>query len=578
MINEVYVLFKTHLDIGFTDYAENVINKYLEEYIPNAIKTGYECKEKGIPFIWTTGSWLIWEALKYDDGTLEKAINDGMIAWHALPYTSHTELMSRKLFEYGLSLSEKLDKRFNKKTTGAKMTDVPGHTCAMLPSLNKYGVKFLHIGVNEASPIPEVPWIFKWRYKGSEIFVMYDGSYGKETEIGDKAIIFAHTMDNCGAQSASEVEKIYEALAKKYPNAKIKAATLSDIVPILENEENLPIFEKEIGDTWIHGAGTDPKKVGMYRELLRYIEDIDLDKVDLTDNLLLVPEHTWGMSSYFHFNHYCDYDIEEFEKYKNHPDKLIMERSWEEQREYVTDAAEKLGYDLRYKAEKPDLTGYDEIKAEKPCFTLSWELLDDDDAMRFYNRYMRLNPRTVTWAFKDYLKANMKEYEGGIFEAEIVNAYKKENSYIYRLEFNEEIKSRYGLPTFWAKTEGDKIEIIQLKRKPLRLPNAFWLKFDGFGEGFELRKMEEWIKPCDIVGSPLICATDYGIKNDKVEIESKDACLVAPYGRRLYDYEVNPKGEDMYFNLYNNIWSTNFPLWYTDPTKYEFEISENRNM
>ncbi len=574
MIKEVYVIFKTHLDIGFTDYAENVVNKYIDEYIPNAIKTGYELREKNIPFVWTTGSWLIWEALKTDDGTLEKAINDGIIAWHALPFTSHTELMSKKLFEYGLSLSQRLDKRFGKKTDGAKMTDVPGHTYAMIPSLNKYGVKFLHIGVNEATPMPKTPEIFRWRYKDSEIYVMYDGSYGNTTVLGDKAIMFAHTMDNRGAQSAEAVEKLYKSLKKEYPDAVIKAATLSDLVPILQEQENLPVFEKEIGDTWIHGAGTDPKKVGQYRELLRYIEDIDLDKADLTDNLLLVPEHTWGMACHLYFDYRCDYELSELEKYKNNKDRLIIERSWQEQRDYLDKAAEVLDYKLDYKAEEPDLTGYTEAEIKKPCFTLSWELFDEEDLLRYMNKYLRINMSTVCWAYNDFLREGLKEYDGGIFNAEIQAAYEKDGTYIYRLEFDDGIKKKYGLPTFWAKTEGNRVEIIQLKRKPIRVPNAFWLKFNGFGEGFEIRKMGEWIKPCDVVGSPLICATDYGIKNDKAEIESRDACLVAPYGRRLYDFELNPKGEDMYFNLYNNVWSTNFPLWYSDPTKYEFIIKE----
>ena len=39
MIKDVFLIFKTHLDIGFTDYAENVKEKYLTQYIPNAIAT-----------------------------------------------------------------------------------------------------------------------------------------------------------------------------------------------------------------------------------------------------------------------------------------------------------------------------------------------------------------------------------------------------------------------------------------------------------------------------------------------------------------------------------------------------------
>ncbi len=38
-IDTVHVVFKTHLDIGFTDLAENVVSKYVNEFIPKAIET-----------------------------------------------------------------------------------------------------------------------------------------------------------------------------------------------------------------------------------------------------------------------------------------------------------------------------------------------------------------------------------------------------------------------------------------------------------------------------------------------------------------------------------------------------------
>ena len=88
-----------------------------------------------------------------------EAIEDGDITWHGLPFTTHTELMSESLFRYGLSLSKELDKRFGKKTIAAKMTDVPGHTKAIIPHLAENGIEFLHIGVNPASAVPDLSLI-----------------------------------------------------------------------------------------------------------------------------------------------------------------------------------------------------------------------------------------------------------------------------------------------------------------------------------------------------------------------------------------------------------------------------------
>ena len=174
MIKTVYVIFKTHLDVGYTDLAKNVVGKYIESYIPKAIDIGYALKDTETPFVWTVGSWLVWEALKHDkDGKVERAVKDGLIAWHALPYTSHTEIMSAKLFNYGLSLSAKLDKRFGKKTHAAKMTDVPGHTIGAVPLMARAGIDFLHIGINTAAAPADVPPLFKWRLGEDEINVMH---------------------------------------------------------------------------------------------------------------------------------------------------------------------------------------------------------------------------------------------------------------------------------------------------------------------------------------------------------------------------------------------------------------------
>jgi len=45
------MIFKAHLDIGFTSYASEVISNYLKNYISNAIRVGYELKGTDTPFL-----------------------------------------------------------------------------------------------------------------------------------------------------------------------------------------------------------------------------------------------------------------------------------------------------------------------------------------------------------------------------------------------------------------------------------------------------------------------------------------------------------------------------------------------
>ncbi len=102
-------MFKTHLDLGFTDLVEKVMDTYLYDFIPRAIEIGEDLPDK---FTWTTQvPWLIAHYLNHPDvfeeakERLRSAIKAGTIKWHGLPVTFHTELMDRELFECSLSIS-----------------------------------------------------------------------------------------------------------------------------------------------------------------------------------------------------------------------------------------------------------------------------------------------------------------------------------------------------------------------------------------------------------------------------------------------------------------------------------------
>src|SRR3569623_1619152 len=122
----IHLIFKTHLDIGFTDHAAKVRAQYHDRFIPQAIDTGehFFAENPNRPaFIWTTGACLNHDHLATQDATrvarLERAIERGLIRWHALPFTTHSELMSPDLFRAGLSYAQELDRRFGVTTTAA---------------------------------------------------------------------------------------------------------------------------------------------------------------------------------------------------------------------------------------------------------------------------------------------------------------------------------------------------------------------------------------------------------------------------------------------------------------------------
>ncbi|WP_231573829.1 DUF5054 domain-containing protein [Paenibacillus sp. FSL R5-0345] len=405
---KVHVVFKTHLDIGFTNMAAHVLRQYMEEYIPKAITLADTLEAEGgrAQFVWTTGSWLIRYYLDHapasEKEAMEQAIRKGHIVWHGLPFTTHTELMDMELFRYGLSISQALDQHFGKQTIAAKMTDVPGHTLSMVPYMYKAGIQYMHLGVNPASMRPDVPKLFRWQAEdGSELIVNYAGSYGEPVEVEgiDDILLFAHTGDNCGPPSAEEIEEQFREIQERYPDAEIIASSLDAFArSLLKVREQLPVVCEEIGDTWIHGAGTDPLKLAKLRELQRlrskWLSEGSLDEHSyaykgMSDAMLLVVEHTWGLDvkkwlpdfrnyakTDFNaarikdlinvdeipakFNYIGAFAMDEFDKHSSGlfaseqsvRTYSMIERSWAEQRGYLDQAVACLDEDKQAEAKE----------------------------------------------------------------------------------------------------------------------------------------------------------------------------------------------------------------------------------
>jgi hypothetical protein len=361
----IYLVFKTHLDIGFTDHAASVRRLYHDRFIPQAIDTGthfYNENPKAPAFVWTTGAWLVYDHLatqpKAKVKLLEQAIERGLIRWHALPFTTHTELMSPDLFRAGLSYSLELDKRFGKQTIAAKMTDVPGHPRGIVPILAQADVKFLHLGVNAASPVPEVPDVFRWRTPdGEEILVMYQTSYGAtHFPAGfDEGLSFAHTNDNIGPQSAHQTVEAYSQIRRQNPGAVIKPAILDDYAKILwARREEFPVVEIELGDSWIHGAASDPQKIRRYLALQRLYDrfaaqgKLSGERLAFGRQLAMVAEHTWGVDIKSFLRDESAWDRLAFEALRKSDYRFAFtEASWNEQRAYLDEAVKQLDGDDR---------------------------------------------------------------------------------------------------------------------------------------------------------------------------------------------------------------------------------------
>jgi hypothetical protein len=656
-IKKVHLIFKTHLDIGFTDFAERVTNRYFTEFIPKAIQTAQELRKAGghEKFIWTTGSWLIYEYLEQattaERKQVEAAIQAGDLTWHALPFTTHSELMDKPLFEFGLSLSQALDRRFGHQTIAAKMTDVPGHTRGIVPLLAAAGVHFLHIGINPASAVPRVPPLFCWHDpSGAEVIVMVQGAYGKVATIRGipEALAFAHTDDNLGPQSAPQVLDAFTVAQEEFPIAEVVASTLDDFARVLlPIKDTLPVITQEIGDTWIHGVGTDPIKVSRYRELLRQRNEWlaqgkltagDRHDSGLTRKLIMVPEHTWGLDIKTHLADRVHFSNKRFQAVRDQPNFLKMEESWQEQRAYLDQALDALGNppladEARHRLEtltpmRPSLDGWEKVSLGRNGFELThyqvgfqpalgylvqlterrnghaWSFVDHAigllgyqsfstaDYRRFWRQYIRKSLNTVIWAQEDYLKPGLETARAlslwwgpGSLEC-----YRNGERFTILRTFNAAATQNYGCPALfsmeWDFSQPDMIPlVVQWFDKPTcRLPEALWLSFMprlSKDATWSMDKLGEAVSPTDVVPNGnrhLHAVGDGGVTaNDgehRFQVISLDAPLVAPGRPSLLDFNndlPNPQ-HGMHFNLYNNVWGTNFPMWFGEDCRFRFII------
>lgn len=660
-INRVHLIFKTHLDVGFTDYARNVVNNYFTSYIPKAIELARQMREEGKPerFCWTTGSWLIYEYLEQATTQarilMEEAINAGDICWHGLPFTTQSELMDASLFRFGLSLSQTLDKRYGKTTIAAKMTDVPGHTRAIVPLLAEAGIRFLHIGVNPASTPPEVPPVFVWRHPtGEEVMVMYHkGSYGDLMMVPGlhDAISFAHTGDNCGPQGAEDIVRVFTQLRERFPDADITASTLDAYAQaLLQMKEQLPVITGEIGDTWIHGVGTDPTKVSQFRALCRlrngwqasgklHVDDARLTAFSRA--LLTIPEHTWGMDEKTHLADYEHYTTADLRAARTGEKFKAFEASWAEQRGYLMTALKALGPTIaadearhvltELKPTYPDTAGFTPVDPaapiETPQFTIRfdpttgaiislvqksrgrewasvehplglfmYEIFSQADYDRFAAQYLINMEWCAGWAIPDFTKPGIDKtnvvHHCWYPRLAAMHLRQDENGSRYLLEMTmpEQCVRSYGAPAklaleidFPASVSIIGYNLQWFTKQANRLPEALWFAFKPHitnPAGWRLDKMGQRISPLEVVskGNRKLHAVSTGVSyaddHGTLAIETMDAPLVAPGQPSLlnFDNQQPPVEHGMHFNLYNNIWGTNFPMWFEEDARFRFMV------
>ncbi len=688
----IHVIFKSHLDVGFTDLSSNVVDQYMEQYIPQALRLIDSLEDSDLTFIWTTGSWLIDRFLRTSSPSLrrkmEYALGNKTIRWHAIPFTVHSELASPELFRAGLRISKDLDHRFGIHTIAAKFTDIPGHTQGIIPLLEEYGIKYLHIGTNPACIPADLPPLFRWRSAdGSQVVVNYQSGYGNVTEcpIAHTTLWFSHLKDNEQPPDRDSLTMLYAHIRKQYPQAVVEASDLDSFArDILQFSDHFPIIDQEVGDTWIHGVGTDPLKVARYRALCRVFKQVDNESENIEQakrSLLLVAEHTWGMDLKRYLPDYLNYKKDDFTRARKqdiismrtqekgrqeytHPDSSLVpgtspphecsysvfESSWQEQRLYINQSIAYVKDPKVIQAVNesllqvtpfwPSLEKYTPISLLEEAVCGPWHIefnqrtgaisslyhekqdiqfcrhggnigqyqyniYSDAEYQQFYRTYLVAHEDHYRWSLSDYTKPGLERVKG----LERKTYYPEHpKGYIMRNGDHTEIRvistmpnesvDLYGAPKHilmcYRFTDTCRITLHWKNKDANRIPESSWIEFGlDFPEKSSclLDKMGMKINPLNVVkygnralhaiDRYLYCSLRDNSGNDReILLESRDAPLVSIGRPRVlaFDQSQPDCSEGVFFNLHNNLWGTNFPMWYSDDGLFEFTINIGKRM
>ncbi|WP_143305950.1 glycoside hydrolase family 38 N-terminal domain-containing protein [Chitinophaga vietnamensis] len=328
VVKDIIVVFKTHFDIGYTDFAESVIQKYSTTMVQHALEVVDKSKvlTPDRKFVWTVSGWPMEQMLQRSEPALQakawRAFANGNFAVHALPFSMQTESADPEMLVRGMNIASHLSRQAHLPLPrDAKMSDVPSHSWVLPTLLTHAGVKILHIGCNPASQSPQLPYLFWWQGPdGSKLMTMYWAKYYGTSLLPPAGwphktwMALMQTNDNDGPPSPQEVDRIIAEARKRAPNARVRIGRMSDFYDaIMKENPQLPIVKGDMPDTWIHGFMSMPREVKSNRKVgadITALESLNTLYRCWTskgyslhaplqrayENNLLFNEHTFGMA------------------------------------------------------------------------------------------------------------------------------------------------------------------------------------------------------------------------------------------------------------------------------------------
>ena len=118
-LENVIIVYKTHVDLGYTARVREVVHEYrtsMVDRVLDAIDANSK-QPKDKQFVWTLSGWpmkqILWEGQTPERRMkIEQAIKAGNLVIHAYPFTTHTESAEIEDLVRGLSISSELCRKY----------------------------------------------------------------------------------------------------------------------------------------------------------------------------------------------------------------------------------------------------------------------------------------------------------------------------------------------------------------------------------------------------------------------------------------------------------------------------------
>ncbi|MCP4639510.1 MAG: hypothetical protein GY851_03715 [bacterium] len=340
----VYLLHHTHLDIGYT-HVQSDVEKKQWEFLDQAVELALATAENppGSRFKWSPeGLWAVDSYLNQASPEQHKAffaaIEDGSIGLDALYGNELTALCRPEELLELTGCARRMATEHNLVIDSAMITDVPGYTWGIVPTLAQSGVKYLSIGPNAGHRIGFTlsAWgdrPFYWVSPSGQEKVLcwvaakaYSWYHRGPIKDGNKILGYLQDLDrdaypydivqvryNIGGDNGppdTNLPAFVRAWNEKYAYPKLLIATTSEMFRDFEAQyaDIVPSVTGDFTPYWEDGAASSARETALARAAAERLVQAnavwacqgDADNYDAAAfqaawrEVLLYNEHTWG--------------------------------------------------------------------------------------------------------------------------------------------------------------------------------------------------------------------------------------------------------------------------------------------